>query len=111
MSWTLQPPPPPPPMPLMGRNWAYLVAFRLTGPPAAYQDFFHQLKSYDNWFNYTPNFWIIVTRKALLTVAGELRPRIRTVDWLIVMPAKGPADGWLPEAGWNWLQANLPSEW
>lgn len=112
MGSSLTPPPPMlmPPV-LFTRDWAYIVAFRLTGPSEAYKDFFQLLKSYDNWFNYTPNFWIIVTKKALMTVANELRPKIRTVDWLIVMPAKGPADGWLPENGWNWLVENVPRDW
>ena len=25
--------------------------------------------------------------------------------------AKGPADGWLPQDAWDWIQINVPKEW
>jgi hypothetical protein len=87
------------------------VAFTLRGPTTAYPDFFNALREYDDWFNYIPGLWIIVTTKALVTVASELRSRIRTTDWLIVMPAKGPVDGWLPEVAWNWINSKIPNKW
>jgi hypothetical protein len=96
---------------LLSIPFAYIVAFRFTGPPVAYQDFYKELQTYDNWFNYTPNLWIVVTRVPMVDVTANLRSKIRTTDWLMVMPAKGPVDGWLPEAGWNWLNANLKREW
>ena len=96
---------------LLPRHAAYVVAFSLSGPPEAYADFIQELMECDGWFNYIPGFWIVLTRKTLVEFAGILRAKIRTSDWLVVMPAKGPADGWLPKAGWEWLQKHVPKEW
>jgi hypothetical protein len=96
---------------LLATPYAYIVAFRLTGPSEAYQDFYKLLKDSDEWFSYTPNMWIVTTRISLIDLSAGLRAKIRTADWLIVMPAKGPADGWLPAAGWEWLNRILPREW
>jgi hypothetical protein len=96
---------------LLNTYYAYAVSYRFTGPPEAYEDFYTTLKNYDAWFNYTPNFWIVVTKIPMSTVASQLRSKIRTSDWLMVMPAKGPVDGWLPKAGWEWLNSRLMNEW
>src|SRR6266446_2569237 len=88
---------------LLIRPWAYIVAFTLQGPANAYPDFIQELQKCDNWFNYIPGFWIVVTRLTLPDLAARLRRKIRTGDWLIVMPAKGPADGWLPKIAWEWI--------
>jgi hypothetical protein len=90
---------------------AYVVSFSLSGPGGAYEDFFQELKNCDNWMTYIPGFWIVVTRLTLVDLASRLRNKIRTNDWLIVMPAKGPADGWLPRVAWQWIQNNVPKEW
>ena len=104
-------PPPLPPSSLLINQFAYIVSYRFTGPTNAYNDFYETLRSYDDWFNYTPNLWIIKTRIPMVNVAALLRSKIRTTDWLMVMPAKGPVDGWLPQAAWDWLNKNLNNEW
>ncbi len=96
---------------LLVRPWAYIVAYTLNGPDGVYPDFFQELKDCDNWINYIPGFWIVITRLPLATLAGRLRRKIRIGDWLIVMPAKGPADGWLPRVAWEWIANNVPKEW
>src|SRR5436305_391216 len=96
---------------LLNRPWAYIVSFSLNGPADAYRDFLQELEQCDNWFNYIPGFWIVVTRLPLVRLADSLRRKIRTGDWLIVMPAKGPADGWLPPVAWQWIENNVPKEW
>jgi hypothetical protein len=111
MSYGLTPPIPPPPSNLLSVHFAYIVAFRLNGPPTAYKDFYSELQNYDAWLNYIPNFWIVMTRMPMVTVAASLRSKIRTTDWLMVMPAKGPIDGWLPESAWDWASKHLKREW
>jgi|SRR6266446_10830629 len=96
---------------LLPIHFAYIIAYRFTGPPMAYEDFYATIKNYDAWFNYTPNLWIVLTKIPMATVADSLRSKIRTADWLIVMPAKGPVDGWLPEQAWKWVNDNLKREW
>jgi hypothetical protein len=47
----------------------------------------------------------------LVELAAVLRSHIYTDDRLIVMPAKGPFDGWLTNDAWEWLNLNVPKEW
>lgn len=96
---------------LLTRPFAYIVAFTLQGPIEAYQDFFVELQSGENWFNYIPGIWIVVSRRSMVYLTASLRAKIRVGDWLMVMPAKGPVDGWLPPQAWAWLNQNLPREW
>jgi hypothetical protein len=96
---------------LLPSPFAYIVSFTLSGPIGAYEDFFRELQQCDNWLNYIPGFWIVITRLSLVDLAERLRKKIRTGDWLIVMPAKGPADGWLPKVAWEWINNNVPREW
>ena len=109
---SLLPPIPMPPIPaLLPRHAAYIVAFTLHGPLEAYSDFIAEIKQCDGWWNYIPGFWIVLTRRPMTEFTASLRAKIRIGDWLVVMPAKGPADGWLPKDGWNWFNKNIPNEW
>lgn len=107
----LSPIPKPPGPILLTRHVAYVVAFSLNGPEEAYSDFIGELRECDGWFNYIPGFWIVLTRRTLVDLAVSLRAKIRTTDWLVVMPAKGPVNGWLPKAGWVWISEYVPNEW
>lgn len=104
-----------PPQPLQSSllsvPFAYVVAFSLNGPPPAYRDFFQELKQCDLWFNYVPGVWIVITRMTMVDLTVRLRGKIRITDRLMVMPAKGPVDGWLPREAWEWLNENLLREW
>jgi hypothetical protein len=109
---SLVPPIPKPSAPaLLPRHAAYVVAFTLNGPPLGYTDFIDELRECDGWFNYIPGFWIVLTRRPIHEFAASLRQKIRTSDWLVVMPAKGPVDGWLPKPGWDWVNKHLTNEW
>jgi hypothetical protein len=103
--------PPPPGPALLVRHATYIVAFTLSGPPAGYTDFIEELQECDGWCNYIPGFWIVLTRRPMHELARSLRGKIRTSDWLMVMPAKGPVDGWLPKPGWEWINKHVPNEW
>jgi hypothetical protein len=112
----LQPPPPVPPgltpsISLLPHPYAYVICFALHGPPSAYRDFFEELQECDAWMHYVQNAWIVLSRRPLMDLAKNLRGKIRTGDWLMVMPAKGPVDGWLPKEAWEWINKHVPREW
>ena len=96
---------------LLSTHYAYLVCFALNGPPEVYPDFFRELTYCDGWLNYVPGVWIVLTKLTLVSLTARLRPKIRTTDRLMVMPAKGPVDGWLPKDAWVWINKHVPKEW
>ena len=87
---------------------AYLVSYDLRQPVEKYEPFFSELKNSINWWHYLDSTWIVVRYDTLADLAPKLRPLIFNTDRLIIMPAKGPADGWLPSSAWQWITARVP---
>jgi len=40
-------------------------------------------------------------------VYNALAPYISSIDRILVMPVTKPAFGWLPQAAWDWINANI----
>ena len=91
--------------------YAYLVSYDLKSPVESYEPFFNELKQSVNWWHYLNAAWIVVRYESLVELAPKLRGLIFTNDRILVMPAKGPAEGWLPKDAWDWINTNVPREW
>lgn len=90
---------------------AYLVAYQLSWPEEQYLGLIRELRESPAWWHWFPSVWIVLRRETLVDLAQILRQLILASDRLVVMPAKGPADGILPAAAWNWLNHFVPREW
>ena len=98
--------------PLLPGNYAYMVCYKLSWPEENYVNLIAELKDQSfRWMHFIPNVWFVLRRETLVDLAALLRACILASDWLIVMPAKGPADGILPVEGWNWIKEFIPREW
>lgn len=97
-------------MPLL-RPYAYIVSYDLKQPLDKYTPFFNELKRSHKWWHYLTATWIVLRYDALVEFGPKLRPLIFQTDRLLIMPAKGPADGWLPPDAWEWIQEDVPREW
>ena len=91
--------------------YAYLVCYDLKQPPDRYQPLFDELKRSHQWWHYLTSTWVVLRYETLIEVGQKLRPLIFKGDSLLIMPAKGPAVGWLPGKAWEWLGNNVPNEW
>jgi hypothetical protein len=91
--------------------WAYIVCFEHKKLFGNYDAFYAELLASASWWRYLNNTWIVIRTDALVTFADKLRAHLSANDRLLVMPAKGPADGLLPNEAWQWITANLPREW
>lgn len=92
-------------------NHAYIVSLGLTEPSQRYEPLYAVLRQSPKWFNYMSGTWIVVRQETLVDFAAKIRPLIFTNDRLLVMPAKGPGDGWLPKDAWDWINNEVPREW
>jgi hypothetical protein len=90
---------------------AYIVTYDLKQPASSYEPLFKELRNSYKWFHYLTSTWIVLRYDALAELGPKLRPLIYQGDFLMIMPAKGPADGWLPTAAWTWINENVPKEW
>lgn len=91
--------------------YAYLVSYDLKSPVESYEPFFNELKQSVNWWHQLNATWTVVRYESLVELAPKLRGLILTNDRILVMPAKGPAEGWLPKDAWDWINTNVPREW
>ncbi len=90
---------------------AYLICYNLTQPIENYAPLIKELQSSYKWSHYIENTWIVLRYEPLIELTPKLRPLIFQPDRLLIMPAKGPADGWLPQEAWNWIGENVKNEW
>ena len=91
--------------------FAYIVCYQLNQPADKYTKLFDELKRSHLWWHYLPTTWIVLRHDALVELRPKLLPLIYQGDYLLIMPAKGPADGWLPADAWTWIRTNVPKEW
>ena len=91
--------------------YAYLVSYDLRNSPGSYEPLFNELQRSVSWWHYLDATWIVVRYEPLAELAPKLRGLIFTNDRILIMPAKGPADGWLPKDAWDWISSKVPREW
>jgi hypothetical protein len=91
--------------------YAYIVTYALKNPNLNYAPFFEELQRSQKWSHYIDNTWVVLRTDTLQELGSKLRPLIFQEDRLLIMPAKGPSDGWLPAEAWTWIQENVPNEW
>jgi hypothetical protein len=91
--------------------YAYVVSYDLKQPPNMYTPLFNELRQSLKWWHYLTATWIVLRHETLVEFQSKLNPLIFQTDRLLIMPAKGPAAGWLPPDAWKWIQENVPREW
>lgn len=89
----------------------YIVCYDLKQPIDRYTPLFDELKKSYKWWHYLTATWIVLRYEALVELGPKLIPLIFQGDRLLIMPAKGPAHGWLPADAWTWISTNVPNEW
>ena len=97
-------------MPLQS-PYAYIVSHDLKEPIASYGPYFEELKRSLKWWHFVESTWIVLRYETQVELANKLRPLIYRNDRLLIQPAKGPSDGWLPQEAWTWLDQIIPKEW
>lgn len=100
---------PPPAIPPFSA--AYVVMFELTQPSEKYGPFMQELMAHGKWMSYMKGSYIVVRRDTLVEFTSKLRPLMFTPDRLLIMPARGPFDGWMPQEAWTWLERELQKLW
>lgn len=91
--------------------FAYIVTYDLKQSIESYTPLFEELRRSFKWSHYIDNTWIVLRYETLAELGPKLRPLIFQPDHLLIMPAKGPADGWLPNDAWQWINENVRNEW
>jgi hypothetical protein len=89
----------------------YIVVYKLSWPEEKYTSLLELLKDSMDWMHYFPGMWIIIRRETLVDLAAMMRKRVIGNDWLLVLPARGPGNGIMPNEAWEWLNTRLPNLW
>ena len=91
--------------------FAYIIAIDFNTPEGNYLPLYTELAKSHRWWRYLKSTWIVARYGTLVELGPKLRPLIYANDRLLIMPAYGPADGWLPKDAWDWITANVPRAW
>lgn len=91
--------------------YAYIVSYNLKNYPYTYVPLMLELQRSYNWWHFIDSTWLVLRYETLAELQDKLIPLIFTTDQLLIMPAKGPASGWLPAEAWKWISDNVPNLW
>jgi hypothetical protein len=94
-----------------GRPQPYIICYQLTAFFWNYNKLFEELKRSLNWCHYLDRTWIVIRTEELHELSELLIPFIypHLNDRLLIMPARGPAAGMLPQEAWDWITTNIPN--
>jgi len=88
---------------------AYIVTYELNASLRSYRKLFKTLQSYDFWWHYIDNTWIIGTNKDPDEIFEHLQPYIdEDEDYLLIIEVRRSFQGWLPEDAWDWVERYIP---
>ena len=76
-----------------------------------YMPFFTELQSSLDWWHFLTFTWIVIRNDLMVDFSEKLRKKMHSQDFLLVLPAVGPASGWLPKDAWDWLGTRVPRVW
>jgi hypothetical protein len=91
--------------------FAYLVAIDFNTPEADYTPLANEISRSYNWWRYLKNTWIVLRYESLLELQPLLTRLLGVNDRMLILPAHGPAAGWLPKEAYDWIQNNVPQDW
>ncbi len=91
--------------------YAYIVCYDLKQPVYRYKPLFDELQRSYKWWHFLTATWIVLRYETLVELQNKLIPLVFQNDRLLIVPAKGPAGGWLPQDAWTWINTNVPKEW
>ena len=91
--------------------YPYIISYDLKGSVNSYKPLFEELQKSYKWWHFLNSTWIVFRYESLAELGPKLRALIYQPDRLLILPAKGPADGWLPQEAWTWINQNIPREW
>ena len=91
--------------------YPYIVCVELKTPLGNYAPLFAALQSSVMWWHYMTPVWLVKRNETLTELQTLLLPLIYQGDRLLILPAKRPAGGWLPQDAWQWIAQNIPREW
>jgi hypothetical protein len=90
---------------------AYIVCLDLKTSNGNYTPLYAALQGSSKWFHHLTWTWIVVRYETLDELQKLLVPLIFYDDRLLILPARGPAGGWLPQEAWDWIRQNVPNAW
>ncbi len=91
--------------------YPYIVSYNLRNYAYTYVPLMEELKRSYYWWHFIDSTWLVLRYDTLVELHEKLIPLVFTTDQLLIMPAKGPAAGWLAAEAWEWIRKNIPTLW
>jgi len=71
---------------------------------AAIKDYIQTSSSINNWWNYIPCVFIVISPLTADAISEELKPLTRDTSLLVIEANLENSEGWLPERAWSWIR-------
>jgi hypothetical protein len=85
----------------------YIVIVEARDDNWNYDAFINELQGSPNWWHFISSAWIVIRSQTFGEMQDTLNRLISSKDYLLILPAVGPALGLLPLEAWVWLNQNL----
>lgn len=69
--------------------------------------FFKELEASQGWWHFIESTWLIETNETPEELNDRLSRFLYEDDFLLIIQAIPPYQGWLPKEAWNWIQERL----
>lgn len=90
--------------------YAYVFCIHFNTPGANYAAFNAEIQKSPTWWHYLPNTYILLRFENIMEMQTLFTTLIYPDDRMLILPAKGPAVGWLPKEAFDWFNQNVPRE-
>lgn len=84
-----------------------LITYDLKRPVQNYDRLFAAIKALGAWWHYLDSAWLVATTLSVEQASNRIRSEVDTNDRVLVMKVCRPADGWLTQEAWNWINQNV----
>lgn len=85
----------------------FMVNYDLMAPGQRYNDLIEEIEKSPGWCKLLLSCYLVSTSETATQLRDRLRTRIDANDLILVMEVRNNAQGWLPQAKWDWINKHV----
>lgn len=85
----------------------FVVSYEFRKRRPEHKRFFEALQVSQGWWHFIESTWLIETNETAEELSERLSPFLHRDDFLLIIQAVQPYQGWLPKEAWDWIQERL----
>ena len=85
----------------------YVVSYDLRQARRNYSGLIEELRKSPSWWHFMESTWLISTSENADQVFARVKPHVDDDDYLLIVQARRPYQGWLPKEAWDWINQQV----